>query len=72
MSDPIGPLLGLVVLVAVLPVAFAHILGGGGWSGKVLRLYGRILRTIFAFPFTLLGRLFTGVGASIKGGGKKK
>lgn len=48
-------------------------IGGGGWSGKVMQLYGRMLRALFAFPFMLIGRLFTGVGGSIKGGsGKKK
>ncbi len=72
MDQIVSPFLGIVILVAVLPVAVAHIFGGGGWSGWVMRLYGRILRAIFAFPFMLIGRLFTGVGGSIKGGGSKK
>ncbi len=73
MNDQIvAQLLGLVLLVGVMPVAFAHMFGGSGWSGAVMRFYGRILRSLFALPFLLLGRLFTGAGASIKGGGKKR
>ncbi|TAK05048.1 hypothetical protein EPO33_03575 [Patescibacteria group bacterium] len=68
MHDPIAPLLGLLILVAVLPVAVAHILGGGGWSGWVMRLYGRILRFLFSLPFVLLGRAFGAIGKAIKSG----
>lgn len=72
MNDLISSLLSVVLLVAALPFAFAYVLGGDGWGKKVMALYGRILRTIFASPFMLIGWLFNGVGASIKGGGKKK
>lgn len=56
-----------IVLLLALPFAFAHMIGGNGWSGAVMRFYLRIVRAIFGWPIMKLGELIKAIGKAIKG-----
>ncbi len=60
----------LILMIGI--AGFAHVVGGAAWSGRVVRLYWRVLRAMVGYPILWMGQLIGRVGTAIvaRGGGR--